>query len=79
MNKIEVKVCVGTSCHLMGSQLIVDILKDLPEKIAIQVDLKYISCMNRCEEGPVIKIDDLVLENATPEQVMKTLKRKVSL
>ncbi|MFW6257108.1 MAG: NAD(P)H-dependent oxidoreductase subunit E [Bacillota bacterium] len=78
MKKIEVEVCVGTSCFLMGSQAILDTLKDLSGKLKKKITVKHISCMNRCERGPVVKIDGRALENATPEQVVKEIKDEFS-
>lgn len=79
MKKIRIEVCVGTSCHLMGSQLILQVLEDLSLQFQNRIKLDYSSCLNRCKQGPVVKIDDLIVDNATPEQVKNILEEKISL
>ena len=77
MDKVQVKVCVGTSCHLMGSNLIIKYLETISSEVKKKITLDYISCMERCEKGPIVKIDDKLLENATPEKVQQELNNKL--
>lgn len=65
--KLKIEVCVGTSCHLMGSNLIIEYLERLSEKVKAQLEIKYISCMNNCSQGPQVKVGNCQLANATPE------------
>lgn len=73
--KISVEVCIGTSCHLMGSNLIIDYLGNLPEKLKSQLDIKYVTCMDKCNKGPQVKIGGNQLDNATPDMVNNEIKR----
>lgn len=59
-----VHVCMGTACHVRGSQLILD---ELERKLEIKAgettkNLKFtlerVNCVGACAMGPVIKIDD---------------------
>jgi len=73
--KIEVCVCVGTNCFVKGSQ---DLLKGLIDyvtnnkledvvKIEGQeemVDVKATFCFERCDRGPVVRINNTVIEHA---------------
>jgi len=75
--KITIEICVGTSCHLMGSNLIIDYLNNLPEKMKEKIELKHISCMDECEKGPRVRVGDQVISFATPEKVQKALQQKI--
>lgn len=74
LQKIEVKICVGTSCHLMGSSLIIDFIKTLPLSVKKRLEIEYVSCFSQCNRGPRIDIGGQPILNATPEKVKKTLK-----
>ncbi len=47
---LEVKVCIGTSCHLNGSYNVVQGLQQLLEEHALhdKIDLEAIFCMKQC-------------------------------
>lgn len=57
---VEVKVCVGSSCHMKGSYQVVKIFQDLIDKNGLkdEVALKASFCMGRCLDGISITVDD---------------------
>ena len=60
---MEIKVCIGSACHLKGSY---DVIKELQKLIAEykleeKIRLKGSFCMNRCTEAVSTEIDDTVL------------------
>lgn len=62
-DRLEIRVCVGTSCYLKGSQ---DILHHLAKHVADkglqdQVIVKATFCFEKCNKGPSIKIGDTVI------------------
>ncbi|MDD4155356.1 MAG: (2Fe-2S) ferredoxin domain-containing protein [Candidatus Cloacimonetes bacterium] len=65
--KMEITVCVGSSCHIKGSHNFIDYLQkaipayNLDEKIVLKASF----CMGNCSEGINIKIDNerMVLNN----------------
>ena len=57
---MEIKVCVGSSCHLKGSTEIVKSLQSLIEKHRLSQEITLVGsfCMGRCQEPDVtIMID----------------------
>ena len=56
---MEVKVCVGSSCHLKGSYDIIQKVKELIEKNKIEdkVELKASFCLGNCSNGVSMEID----------------------
>ena len=52
---MELKVCVGSSCHLRGSEMVVQTFQSIIEKEKLQskVELKGSFCMGECSETNV--------------------------
>ena len=50
---MEIKVCVGSSCHLKGSYDVVQKLKKLIEEknVGDKVELKASFCLGNCSNG----------------------------
>ncbi len=62
-DKIEIRVCVGTSCYLRGAQ---DLLHHLARYIADKglqekVQVKATFCFEKCDKGPTIKVGGTVI------------------
>ena len=58
---VEVRVCVGTSCHLNGSYNVVQDLQQLIEQYSLheQLNFEAIFCMKQCQaKGVSIKVDN---------------------
>lgn len=69
-DRLPVRVCVGTSCYVRGSQLLLQaMLKRLGERDWLgRVDLQASFCSERCDRGPTVRVGDTVLERCTLEQ-----------
>ena len=63
---VEVKVCVGSSCHMKGSYQVIMTFKKMIEKLGLQdkVALKASFCMGRCLSGISMTVNDEPVENA---------------
>ncbi|MFH0753541.1 MAG: NADH-dependent [FeFe] hydrogenase, group A6 [Candidatus Omnitrophota bacterium] len=62
-NKLEIRVCVGTSCYLRGAQ---DLLHHLAKYISDKgwqerVLVKATFCFEKCNKGPTVKIGEAVI------------------
>lgn len=59
---MKVTVCIGSSCHLKGSRQVVDKFNALIESNALgeKVNLSGTFCMNNCQEGVCVMVDDQV-------------------
>jgi|SRR5690554_646646 len=69
-HKVDVAVCVGTCCYLKGSY---DTLKKFMEKadaegIKHRLNLHATFCLEGCETGPSVRIDDEIISGVTPDQ-----------
>lgn len=58
---MKVTICVGSTCHLLGSKTVVDCFKDLVAQHHLEdkVALSGKFCMNQCGEGVCVTIDDV--------------------
>lgn len=87
---MKVKVCVGSSCTLLGSMGILDQIDDLKDIISEDADnykdeeleVEAIKCMGFCKEtvekvAPVVVIDDEIMFNATSQTVMEKIVNKM--
>lgn len=61
----EVKVCVGSSCHMKGSYQVITTFKRMIEANALgdKIALKASFCMGRCMSGISVTVDDEAVEN----------------
>jgi NADH-quinone oxidoreductase subunit G len=77
--RIPVKVCVGTSCFLKGSQAILaDVLHHVESgNLADFVDVSATFCSEKCGKGPTVTVGDTILERTTSSRVMEELLARV--
>ncbi len=66
---MEIKVCVGSSCHLRGSYDIINLMKDAIEKngLADQVELKAAFCLGKCTDGVSVQFGDEIVTGVSTE------------
>lgn len=66
---MEVRVCIGSSCHLRGSYDIINLMKSNIEKNKLddKINLAAAFCLGKCGEGVSIKIDEQIISGVTNE------------
>ncbi len=84
MKKIKVRICVGTSCFVMGSAQIQSLEFNAPSDIADEIEIVEERCMNLCKDitrkrnrGPFVYVDDELIEEATYEKVVAKIREKL--
>lgn len=83
MKKIEVKVCLGTTCFVMGSSYLQKLAEIVPEKYGDRVEVLGSPCLGLCSidweytRAPYVKINEHVIFEATIEKVLAELDKKV--
>lgn len=76
-----IRVCAGTTCHIKGTDEILDELKKQLEIIPGEVTddgkftLTTVRCIGCCSLAPVIMVDDEVHGNLTREDVTEILEK----
>ena len=58
---MNIKVCVGSSCHLKGSYDVIEAFKEILKKYDVEdlVDLQASFCLGFCSQGVTVKADGL--------------------
>ena len=77
---VFVQVCVGSSCHLKGSQDIVELLESAVAEHHIEDDvvLSGSFCIGKCNrEGVTVQIDDNVHVGVTPTNFQEFFKKNI--
>ena len=75
---MKITICVGSTCHLLGSKTVVERFKELVEehKLGDKVELAGKFCMGKCGEGVCVTIDE-DLFSVTPDTVNDFFKENV--
>ena len=86
--KIEIYVCLGTNCYIRGAH---ELMKQLTQYVTENklediigfegqedmVDVKGTFCFERCEKGPVLRVNEHILEHATFEKAKALLYKEI--
>ena len=75
---MKITICVGSTCHLLGSKRVVDRFQELVEenKVGDKVELAGKFCMGKCGEGVCVTIDG-VTTSIKPEETDEFFKNEV--
>lgn len=83
MKKVNVKVCLGTTCFVMGSSNLQELIETVPEKYGERVEVSGVPCLGLCSidweysRAPYVKVDDDVVYEATVEKVLSAVEKKL--
>lgn len=83
MEKIKVKVCLGTTCFVMGGSNLHDLIEIVPKKYSDKVEVSGSNCLGLCSinweysKAPYVKVDDDVITEATVEKVLEAIDKKL--
>ncbi len=75
---MKVTICIGSSCHLKGSRVIIEELqkKVKENNLEDKVELSAAFCMKNCVNGVSVTADD-VLYSVKPETVDDFFKNEI--
>jgi len=82
--KISVKVCLGTTCFVMGSSNLQELIDTIPRKYGEKVEVMGVPCLGMCSidwefsKAPYVKIDDDIIREATVEKVLSAIEEKLN-
>ena len=67
---MRVAICIGSSCHLKGSEQVVNLFQSAVEQHHLEdkITLAGSFCTGRCNrEGVTVQVDDEIITGVTPE------------
>ena len=78
-NKIQVILCMGSSCFSRGSKDTLRLLEDYIQshKLESVVQLKGTLCKNSCKNGPNLSINGISYDNVKPSTAIDILKHNM--
>jgi len=83
MKKIKVKVCLGTTCFVMGSSNLQSLSELIPQKYGNSVEVVGSGCLGVCStnweysKAPYVKVNDELVQEATVEKVVAEIERQL--
>lgn len=83
MAKISVKVCLGTTCFVMGGANLQELVDIIPRKYGDKVEVAGANCLGLCSinwnysKAPYVKVDEDVITEATVEKVLEAIETKL--
>lgn len=81
--KVSVKVCLGTTCFVMGSANLQELIDIVPARYGNKVDVSGVPCLGLCSidwefsKAPYVKVDEEIIKEATVEKVLKAIDEKL--
>ena len=85
MEKISVKVCLGTTCFVMGGANLQELVEIIPRKYGDKVEVEGSGCLGMCSiqwnysKAPYVKVDEDIITEATVEKVLEAIDKKLGL
>ncbi|MDR1167583.1 MAG: NAD(P)H-dependent oxidoreductase subunit E [Heliobacteriaceae bacterium] len=79
--KIEVRICNGTSCCLMGASRLMKLFSIIRRRFGCKADVLTAACLGQCwrenNKPPHALVGDEIIYNATVEKVIENLESKL--
>ena len=77
---MTIQICVGSSCHLKGSEQVVHLFQKAIEErnLADKITLAGSFCIGRCNrEGVTVQVDDDIITGVKPETFDRFLETEI--
>lgn len=80
MKKVNVKICVGTMCYVMGGAELRDVIESLPQNILEHLNISYSPCLE-CGESeqapPFIEVNGKRIADVSKNSLIQIVKEEV--
>jgi NADH:ubiquinone oxidoreductase subunit E len=82
MKNVKVKICVGTTCFVLGASSLQSLESMLPEDIKDKVEVSGAHCLGYCKEqkygkAPFVTIDEEVVSSPSLPELIEKIKQRV--
>jgi NADH:ubiquinone oxidoreductase subunit E len=79
MKKVNVSICTGTTCYLMGAAHLLLLDEMLDPYLRDHVEIRGVHCLGFCNDetkgkAPFVKVDDQIIPNANITKVLDTVR-----
>ena len=78
MKKMELEICCGTTCYMLGANRLLNIENEMPPQLRGKANVKAVTCLGICNDrelagAPYVKLNGEVIENATAEKIFSRM------
>jgi len=75
---MKITVCIGSSCHIKGSRMVVEQLQYLirEHNLGDKIEMAGTFCMGKCQQGVCVKVDE-EFYSVSPESVKEFFENSV--
>ena len=75
---VDVKICIGSSCHLKGSYNVINTFQQMVEELSLhdKVEMNAQFCMRNCQQGVSVCVDEEVF-SVSPETAKEFFRNTV--
>ena len=75
---MKVTVCIGSSCHIKGSRMVVEQLQTLiaRHELGDKIELSGSFCMGKCQQGVCVTVEDAFF-SVSPETTREFFEKEV--
>ena len=80
MAEIDLKICMGTMCYVMGGAELKSVTESLPDDIKEHVRVSYAPCLGKCDnagEPPYVELNGRVIARVSRSNLIQMLKEEV--
>ncbi len=77
--RIEMQICLGSSCFSRGNREVVMIIRDYLKKNHLEdrIIFKGARCMGLCNNGPNLKINDRIIQGVALSAIEEILEKEL--
>lgn len=74
-----VQVCIGSTCHVKGSYIVVNRLQSMIERDNLEdrIEFKLIFCMGRCKQAVSVMLDGQDVYSVSPDTVEEFYEKQI--
>ena len=79
MKKMQLEICCGTTCYMLGANCLLNIENEMPSELRGKADVRALPCLGLCNEkelsgAPYVKLNGEVIESATAEKIYEKMR-----
>lgn len=80
MKKVEVLICLGSSCFSRGNRDSLEIIKSYiaDNHLSEQINFKGKLCSNLCSNGPTLTINGIVYQKVSAAEAIKLIEKSLN-
>ena len=80
MGKIELKICMGTMCYVMGGAELKAAIDSLPHEERDHIQISYSPCLGMCNDGgepPYVQVNGRTIARVSTAGLIQILKEEL--